>query len=92
MPYAIGEVGPAGNLLQAAELVQQRIAERGPHMVLVAPTGSVYLVLAWENRAELLAEQFPNWVAGVFTSAASFEDLAVDMAETYALLQQLEAA
>lgn len=88
LPYAIGDVSPNGDLLQAVVLIEQRISEKGAHLLLVAPSGSVYTVMAWENKAEMLAEQFPDWVAGTFNARASFEDIAVDLAETYALLHR----
>lgn len=83
MPYAIGDVGM--DVSKAAEAVHHRIHEKGPHLVLVAPSGSVYVVLAYEVKAEILAEDFPAWVAGWFSAAASVDDLAVDLIETWRL-------
>ena len=87
MPYAIGDV--AEDVNAAAEAVSARISDKGAHLVLVCPTGSVYVVLAYEVKAEILAEKYPTWIAGWFDYAASTEDLADDLRETYRQVRKM---
>jgi hypothetical protein len=90
LPHAIGNVSPRGDVAYASLATQQRIADKGPHLVLVCPSGDVYVVPHNELRAEILADQFAAWLAGTFTSAISAEDLADDMVTTYAALQPVK--
>lgn len=87
MPYAIGDAGPEGEVIVAALEVRERIAERGRLLVLVAPSGSVYAVLARENKADVMADKFPAWVAGWYDYRATVEDIAGDLRATYEALQ-----
>ena len=87
MPNVIGNV--AEDVNAAADAVFARIADKGEHLVLVCPEGAVYVVLAYEVKAEILAEKFPTWIAGWFNYGASVDDLAVDLRETYRQVRKM---
>lgn len=83
LPYAIGDVSPKGDAVVAALAVQQRIAEKGEQLVMVAPSGSVYVMPSDDLRASVLTQMNAAWIAGVFTGRARLRDIAADLVTTF---------
>ena len=91
MPNSVGNVGPKGDVDAATEVVINRIAGKGPHMIMVSPEGDVFPVLAKEVKSEILAEDFPTWIAGWFNFMATATEVADDLEATYQAQQGSKA-
>jgi len=91
LPKCIGNVSTSSRADDAVIVLSERLHDKGPHLVLVAPSGDVYPIPYLDYRADLLWAAHPAWVVGTFNTQAKLADIADALMHTWREQQQ-EAA
>lgn len=91
LPKCIGNVKTPSGTDDVVTVLAWRMQDKGPHLVLVAPSGDVYPVPYLDYRAELLWEAHPAWVAGTFSVAGDLSEIAEALVHTWREQQKAAA-